>query len=157
MQAIVAVYDDWGIGRDGTQPVTLNVDRQFFRKTTKGAAVVVGRKTAADFPGGRPLPGRLNILLTRGETAPEGFLRCESVEQAAALAGETGFVIGGGTVYRQMLPYCHRVYVTKLHITPESDTFFENLDENPDWTLEKVLETGEEAGIFYEICLYTRR
>ena len=65
MKAIVAVYDDWGIGCNGTQPVAVSADRKFFRSTTAGAAVIVGRRTLEDFPGGRPLPKRLNIVLSR--------------------------------------------------------------------------------------------
>ena len=61
MDLIVAVYDDWGIGCGGTQPIALSADRKFFRQTTRGAAVIAGRKTVADFPGGQPLPGRENI------------------------------------------------------------------------------------------------
>ena len=64
MDLIVAVYDDWGIGKDGTQPVALSADRKFFRETTRGAMVIVGRKTLADFPGGKPLPGRENVVIT---------------------------------------------------------------------------------------------
>ena len=65
MDLIVAVYDDWGIGREGTQPVALSADRKFFRQTTKGAMVIVGRRTLEDFPGKQPLPGRINVALTR--------------------------------------------------------------------------------------------
>ena len=65
IEAIVAVYSDWGIGANGSQPVSLSADRKFFRQTTTGAWVIVGRKTLADFPGGRPLPKRVNLVLTR--------------------------------------------------------------------------------------------
>lgn len=75
MKAIVAVYDDWGIGANGTQPVALSADRKFFREMTRGACVIVGRQTLADFPGGRPLPGRENRVLTRDKnrTIPGPF------------------------------------------------------------------------------------
>ena len=65
-------------------------------------------------------------------------------------------VIGGGSIYRQMLPYCDTAYVTKVHVTPESDTFFPDLDQDPRWTLAEVLQSGEEDGIAYEMCLYKR-
>ena len=65
MDAIVAVYQDWGIGANGTQPVTLSADRRYFREKTQGAWVIVGRKTLADFPGGRPLPNRTTVVLSR--------------------------------------------------------------------------------------------
>ena len=66
-------------------------------------------------------------------------------------------VIGGGCVYRQMLPLCDRAYVTKIHAKPESDTFFPNLDADPQWYLAEVLQSGEEEGIAYEMCLYQRK
>lgn len=158
MELIVAVYDDWGIGRDGTQPVALSADRKFFRETTKGAMVIVGRKTLADFPGGKPLPNRVNVVLTRGTVDMEGVVVCHSPEEAAELAktAQRAMVIGGGSIYRQMLPMCDTAYITKVHATPESDTFFPNLDEAPDWTLAEVLQSGEENGIGYEMCLYKR-
>ena len=159
MDLIVAVYDDWGIGRDGTQPVALSADRKFFRETTRGATVIVGRRTVADFPGQKPLPGRINVAISRSGAEIPGFTLCGSVEEAAELAkdAEKAFVIGGGTVYRQMLPLCDRAYITKVHTAPESDTFFPNLDEDPRWELAEVLQSGEENGIAYEMCLYKKK
>ena len=159
MELIVAVYDDWGIGKDGTQPVALMADRKFFRETTKDAMVIAGRRTVEDFPGKKPLPGRENVLLTRsGETYP-GFTVCSSPEEAAALAknAQRAMVIGGGSVYRQMLPMCDTAYVTKVHVCPVSDTFFPNLDADGDWHLDSVLQSGEENGVAYEMCLYRRK
>ena len=159
MELIVAVYDDWGIGKNGTQPIALSADRKFFRETTRGAMVIAGRKTVADFPGGKPLPGRQNIMLSRSTAEMPGFTVCADPEQAAALAktAQRAFVIGGGSVYRQLLPMCDTAYVTKVHCTPESDTFFPNLDQDPSWQLAEVLQSGEEDGIAYEMCLYRRK
>lgn len=159
MELIVAVYDDWGIGNNGTQPVALSADRKFFREITKGAIVIVGRKTLADFPGGTPLPKRTNLVLTRGQLEQEGVVVCNSPEQALSLAkdAERAFVIGGGSVYRQMIPWCDRAYVTKVHVTPNSDTFFPNLDTDPEWMLSEILQSGVENGILYEVCLYVRK
>lgn len=158
MELIVAVYDDWGIGADGTQPVALSADRKFFRETTRGAMVIAGRRTIADFPGQKPLPGRVNIALTRQNIEIPGFTVVNSPEEAAALASkaERAFVIGGGSVYRQMLPMCDTAYITKVHCTIESDTFFPNLDEDPEWILAEILQSGEENGIAYEMCLYRK-
>lgn len=158
MELIVAVYDDWGIGKDGTQPVALSADRKFFRETTRGAMVIVGRRTIQDFPGQKPLPGRVNVALTRTAKEVPGFTVCRSPEEAVELAksAERAMVIGGGSVYRQMLPYCDRAYVTKVHAEPESDTFFPDLDSDPRWALTQVLHSGEENGISYEMCLYER-
>lgn len=157
MKLIVAVYDDWGIGAGGTQPVALSADRKFFRVTTKGHAVIVGRRTVEDFPGGKPLPGRDNYLLTRGADEHPGFICVHSVDEAAEKAGADAFVIGGGSVYRMMLPKCDEAYITKVHTTVESDTFFPNLDESEQWYLSEILQSGEENGITYEMCLYKRR
>ena len=159
MEAIVAVYEDWGIGCCGTQPVALTVDRKFFREMTKGAMVIVGRRTVADFPGQKPLPGRVNVVLTRQGIEIPGFTVCGSPEEAVELAktAEKAMVIGGGSIYRQMLPYCDKAIITKVHVTPESDTFFPNLDEDPNWELSEILQSGEENGIGYEMCVYTKK
>lgn len=158
MELIVAVYDDWGIGRDGTQPIALTADRKFFRETTRGAMVIVGRKTLADFPGGKPLPNRVNVVLTRQDTNMEDALICHSPQEAVELAktAQRAMVIGGGSIYKQMLPYCDTAYITKVHTQPESDTFFPNLDEDPQWELAQVFQKGEENGIAFEMCLYKR-
>ena len=159
MDLIVAVYDDWGIGRDGTQPIALSTDRKFFRETTRGAMVIAGRRTIGDFPGGKPLPGRVNVALTRSGADIPGFTVCDSTEAALELAKDAQrcFVIGGGSIYRQMLPYCDKAYVTKVHTTPQSDTWFPNLDDMEDWYPAETLQRGEEDGISYEMLLYRRK
>ena len=159
MNLIVAVYEDWGIGRDGTQPVALSADRKFFRETTRGAMVIVGRRTIEDFPGKKPLPGRVNVALTRSDAEIPGFTVCHSPEEAVELAksAEQCFIIGGGSIYQQMLPYCDTAYVTKVHADPGSDTFFPNLEEDANWYLAQTLQSGEENGIAYEMLLYKRK
>ena len=159
MELIVAVYDDWGIGRDGTQPIALSADRKFFRETTRGAMVIAGRRTIADFPGQKPLPGRVNVALTRSGREIPGFTVCTSCEEAANLAksADRVMVIGGGSIYQQMLPYCDTAYITKVHVTPESDTYFPNLDLDENWYLSETLQSGEENGIAYEMLLYKRK
>lgn len=159
MELIVAVYDDWGIGAGGTQPVALSADRKFFRETTKGACVIAGRKTLGDFPGGKPLPNRVNVVISRGEVNMEGVIVCHSPEEAAEVTRQYPrvMVIGGGSIYRQMIPFCDTAYITKVHACPESDTFFPNLDEDPQWELAQELLSGEENGIRYEMCLYKRK
>lgn len=158
MELIVAVYDDWGIGADGTQPVALSADRKFFRETTRGAMVIVGRRTVEDFPGQKPLPERENVILTRKGGELPGFTVCCAVEEAVSLANQAdrAMVIGGGSIYKQMLPFCQKAYVTKVHTMPISDTYFPNLDADPQWELDEVLQQGEENGIPYEMCLYKR-
>ena len=158
MELIVAVYEDWGIGENGTQPIALSADRKFFRETTRGAMVIVGRRTVEDFPGQKPLPGRVNVVLSRSAKELPGFTVCDSPEAAVKLAQEAprAMVIGGGSIYRQMLPMCDTAYVTKVHCKPHSDTYFPNLDESPQWQLAEILQSGEENGISYEMCRYIR-
>lgn len=159
MEAIVAVYDDWGIGCEGDQPIALSADRKFFRRYTAGSTVIVGRKTLASFPGGQALPKRRNIVLTRQDITIPGVEIAHSPEEAVAMCApeERVFVIGGGTVYHQMLPVCDRAIITKVHTTAPCDTWFANLDESPDWEITEVLESGEEDGIRYEMLVYTRK
>ena len=159
MDAIVAVYDDWGIGCEGDQPIALSADRKFFRRTTAGSTVIVGRKTVGSFPGQQPLPKRRNILLTRQDIQVPGFEIAHSPEEAAAMCAEDEkvFVIGGGTVYRQMLPLCDRAIITKVHTIAPCDTWFPNLDESPEWELRETVESGEENGIAYEMCVYVKK
>lgn len=158
MKLIVAVYDHWGIGRNGTQPIALTADRKFFREQTKGALVIAGRKTIEDFPGKKPLPGRVNICLTRGNGDFPGFTVCHTPEEALALAreGVNAFVIGGGSIYRQFMPFCDTAIVTRVHCSPECDTFFPDLDRAPDWYIAENLLSGEENGIGYEMIVYKR-
>lgn len=159
MDLIVAVYADWGIGRDGTQPIALSADRKFFRETTRGAAVIAGRKTVGDFPGQKPLPGRKNIVLTRQNIEIPGFIVCHSPEEAVKeTEGDARvFVIGGGSIYKQMLPLCESAYVTKLSACPVSDTYFPDLDALPDWEMKEILSQGEENGITFQMCLYRKK
>lgn len=158
MELIAAVYDNWGIGNAGTQPIALRADRKFFREMTADATVIVGRKTAADFPGGRPLPGRRNILLSRRNIEMPGFIVCSDPAQALEQTKDAQrvMVIGGGNVYRQMLPLCDRAYITKIHCTPHCDTFLPNLDESAQWVCVQRLCAGTEDEIEYEMYRYDR-
>ena len=159
LELIVAVYDDWGIGKDGTQPIALSADRKFFRETTRGSLVIAGRRAIDDFPGKKPLPCRVHLARTRQEMGIPGFTVCHSPVEVLELVKEhpRAFVIGGGSVYREMLPYCDRAYVTRVHVAPESDTFFPNLEEDSRWYLAETLQSGEENGISYEMQLFMRK
>lgn len=159
MEAIVAVYADWGIGAKGTQPVVLKADRAHFRSLTDGAAVIVGRRTLEDFPGGKPLKNRANIVVTRQNISVEGAVVAHSVEEALALAGEHPrcLVIGGASVYRDFFPYVDTVHITKIELTPQSDSFFPNLDALPDWTCTESGPWQEEDGIKYCFCTYKKK
>lgn len=156
MEAIVAVYSDWGIGAGGTQPIALSADRKYFREMTRGACVIVGRRTLADFPGGKPLPQRVNLILTTRELEIPGAVVVHSPAEAARKARGRTMVIGGASVYRQMLAWCDTAYVTKVGACPKSDVFFHNLDEDPAW---QCVDPGQEAwedGVSYRFCVYKR-
>ena len=159
MDAIVAVYSDWGIGDGGTQPVVLKADRRHFRRLTDGSAVIVGRKTLADFPGGKPLANRFNIVVSRQGINVDGALVVHSTGEAldAAEDFEQCFVIGGASVYMQFFNYLERVYVTKIDTEPQSDSFFPNLDRNPEWECVSQEPWEEEDGIRYCFCTYERK
>ena len=159
MDAIVAVYSDWGIGDGGTQPVVLKADRAHFRQVTEGNAVIVGRKTLSDFPGGRPLKNRYNIVVTRQDIRIEGAQVVHSTEEALAAAAEHPrcLVIGGASVYRQFYPHCDRVFLTKIDLAPHSDSFFPSLDADPAWVCTDQGEWLEEDGLRYCFCTYERR
>lgn len=159
LEAIVAVYSDWGIGADGTQPVVIRADRKHFQEVTGGAAVIVGRKTLADFPGGKPLKNRVNLVLTRQETEIEGAVVVHSAAEALREAEkyERVFVIGGESVYREFYPHLTRVYVTKIDARPHSDAFFPNLSKSRAWRLADPGEALEEDGTGYRFMVYERK
>ena len=159
MDALVAVYSDWGIGDGGTQPVVLKDDRRHFRSLTDGSAVIVGRKTLADFPGGKPLANRFNIVVSRQGINVDGALVVHSTGEAldAAEDFEQCFVIGGASVYMQFFNYLERVYVTKIDTEPQSDSFFPNLDRNPEWECVSQEPWEEEDGIRYCFCTYEKK
>ena len=159
LDAIVAVYADWGIGAGGTQPVVIKADRRRFRELTEGGAVIVGRKTLADFPGGKPLKNRANIVLTRQDIFIEGAETAGSVEEALRLAATHSrvLVIGGESVYKALIPHIGRIFVTKIAATPHSDVFFPDLDADPAWRVTETEEEAEEDGVRYRFLTYGRR
>ena len=112
-----------------------------------------------DFPGGRPLKGRHNIVVTRQDITIEGAETAHSTEEALALAAkyERCFVIGGDSVFRQFFPHMDRVFITKIDTAPHSDVFFPDLDADPDWVCTEESEHAEHEGIGYWFCTYERK
>ena len=158
MEAIVAVYSDWGIGIDGTQPVVVKADRAHFIELTRGAAVIVGRRTLADFPGGRPLKGRNNIVITRQNIEIEGAEVAHTTEEAIELAKKypRTLVLGGASVFKQFMPWLDKIHVTKIDLAPESDSFFENLDASAEWRMADEENWLDEDGLRYCFVTYER-
>ena len=152
LEIVVAADADWGIGKNGTQTLIIPEDRRHFREVTGRGTVIVGRRTLADFPGGRPLKNRRNIVLTRDRSfTVEGAETAGSVEEALEKCRQDDkvFVIGGESVYRALLPYCKRAHVTRIFAKAENDAFFPALDRLPDWHLSDSTETLESAGLRY--------
>lgn len=157
MQAIVAVSRSWGIGKDGQLLFRISADLQHFKALTTGHTVVMGRKTLQSLPGGRGLPNRRSLVLTRQESfTPERAETVHSLAELLALAGDEAFVIGGQEVYEQLLPYCTRAYVTKVFADVPADAFFPNLDEDPLWRAVSTGEMQEENGLTFQYVEYQR-
>ncbi len=157
MQAIVAVSQSWGIGKDGRLLFRLSADLRRFKALTTGHTVVMGRKTLQSLPGGKGLPNRRNLVLSRRmDYAPENAEVVTSVEALLRTAGEDAFVIGGQQVYEQLLPHCERVHVTKVLADAPADAFFPNLDEDPAWRIASVSDVLTENGISFQYVEYCR-
>lgn len=162
MKMIAAADQKGGIGRDGGLLASLPGDMKYFREQTAGAAVIMGRKTLESFPGGKPLKGRRNIVLSRTlEAQPEaGYEVCRSVEEAAALAEQekerTVFVIGGGEIYKLMLPYCEEALITEIEADLNADTFIPVFSELEDWKAVSRSDVKEDNGIRYTFAVYRR-
>lgn len=158
MQAIVAVDQNWAIGKDGDQLCYISADLKRFKELTLGHPVILGRKTLATFPGGRPLKGRRNLILSRTPGfRPEGAEVYPDVEALLAQAPEDSFVIGGESVYRALLGACDKVYVTKIGGSFPADAWFPSLDEDPAWQVSWEGEPLEEKGLAFRYVTYTRR
>lgn len=163
MFQVVAVDKNWGIGNDGKLLFYISEDLKNFRALTTGKTVILGRKTLATFPNGAPLKNRRNVILSRDESySVEGADVARSVEEAVELLknedSDNIVVIGGESIYKQMLPLCNTAIVTKIDAEAEkSDKFFPNLDEDEEWYLAEESEVKEENGIKFKFCTYKRK
>ena len=156
MTAIVCVSKSWGIGRDGALLFLISDDHKRFRSLTVGKTVILGHKTLDTFPDGRPLKDRRNIVLSHRDLDIPGAEIAHSFDEAAALGGDDAIVIGGASVYMALLARCDRVYVTKVDADPDADSFFPNLDDNPDWRIDSESEVFEENGLKFQYVDYVR-
>ena len=138
MNAIVAVDSNWAIGNKGQLLISIPADHKMFREETTGKVVVLGRKTMDTFPGGRPLPKRVNIILSgNANYKVEGAIVVHNIpelmEELKKYDSKDVYIIGGDSVYRQMIDYCDTIHVTKIDREYEADAFFPNLDEMEGW------------------------
>ena len=162
MNIIVAVDRNWSIGNKGKLLISIPEDMQLFRKETTNKIVVMGRKTLESFSNGLPLKNRTNIVITSDKSYNiKDAIVCHSIEEALEeikkYSSEDVYVIGGGTIYTQLLPYCDVAHVTKIDYEYDADTRFPNLDEMPEWS---IVERSDERTYFdleYEFLKYTRK
>ena len=158
MKVIAAVDENWAIGRNGDQLIYISEDLKHFKALTTGHPVILGRKPLATFPGGRPLKGRRNLILSRnpGFAPPEAEV-FSSLEELLAAAPQDAFVIGGASVYQALLDRCDTACITRIEAAfPGADCWFPNLDERPEW---KIAEEGpvlEEKGVRFRYVTYER-
>lgn len=140
MTIILAADNDLAIGKDGGLLAHIPEDMKFFRETTKNSTVVMGRKTWDSFPK-RPLPNRVNCVISRSVTQLDGAQVFASVEDFLKYAqGAEGkvFVIGGGEIYKQLLPYCDEAFITRIYECFGGDVFFTDIEHDKDWQLAEV-------------------
>lgn len=160
MNLIVAVDKNWAIGKDNKLLVSIPADMKFFRETTKGNVVVMGRKTLESFPQGQPLQKRVNIVISKNKDYQvKGAVVVHSIEEAVEEAKKYEgdiYVIGGESIYRAMLPYCQMALVTKIDHAYEADTYFPNLDEDPEWELTGETEEQTYFDLEYVFTKYER-
>ena len=162
MNVIVAVDKNWGIGKDNKLLVSIPSDMKFFREETMNKVVVMGRKTLESFPNGLPLKRRTNIVLTkdRNYKVKDAILVHsveEFMEELKKYDSEDIYVIGGDSIYRQLLPYCDVAHVTKIDYAYEADSYFPNLDEMSDWTVERTSEELTYFDLEYMFVKYVRQ
>ena len=161
MNLIVAVDKNWAIGMGNKLLVSIPRDMKFFRETTQGKVVAMGRKTLESFPGGQPLKNRVNIVLTSDKNYQvKGTVVVHSIEEMVEelkkYDEEEIFVIGGESIYRQLLPYCKKAYITKIDHAYQADTFFPNLDQDPQWQMTKISDEQTYFDLEYVFTIYER-
>ena len=162
MNIIVAVDENWAIGNKGDLLVRIPADHKMFRQETLGKVVVLGRKTLATFPGGLPLKGRTNIVLTRdpGFAAKDAVVVHGLEELQAELKkyrSEDIYVIGGSSVYEQLLPLCDTAHVTKIDYAFEADAYFPDLDADPGWEITADSDEQYYFDLTYHFLKYERK
>ena len=162
MNLIAAVDRNWAIGNNNKLLVSIPADMRFFRETTTGKTVIMGRKTLESFPGGKPLANRTNIVVTANKTyAVDGAVVVHSVEEALekvkGVPKEDLFVIGGESIYEQFLPYCTMAHITKIDFSYEADAYFPNLDELDGWSMTGISEEQTYYDLIYHFCRYEKK
>lgn len=163
MNLIVNVSENWAIGRGNELLFHLSTDMKFFKSQTIEKTVVMGRKTLESFPGKKPLPKRKNIVLTTNpDFCAENVEIIHSIDELLKKIdlenSEDIYVIGGETIYRQLLPYCDTAFVTKVSSTVnDADAFMVNLDDDENWEIVDESETMNEKGYDFKFVTYKKK
>lgn len=161
MNIIVNVDKNWAIGFQNKLLVSIPADMRFFREMTTNKVIILGRKTLDTFPGGKPLKNRVNIVITSKNCEIEGAAVVHSIEEAVEAAkqynSEDVFVVGGASIYEQMLPYCDTAYVTRTEFAYQADTWFPNLEASGEWEMTGESEEQTYYDLEYYFCKYVRK
>lgn len=161
MNLIVAVDNNWAIGNKGDLLIRIPNDHKFFRQETTGKVVVLGRKTLETFPQGLPLKNRTNIILSANpnyQVKDAIVVRSieELLEELKKYNSEDVYIIGGDSIYKQMLPYCNVAHVTKIDHKYQADAYFPNLDELPEWKITADSEEQTYFDVAYQFVKYEK-
>lgn len=157
MKLIAAADRNWGIGYRNRLQVHIPADLKRFQALTLGHTVLMGRKTLETLPGGRPLKGRRNLILSKNpQFRPEGAEVYASADELLAAAPEDTFVIGGESVYRLLLPCCDTAYITRLHTVLPADCRLPDLDADDAWAVAEKEAPLEHDGIRFQYVTYKR-
>ena len=159
MNVIVVMSRNRAIGHGGRLLFHLPEDMAFFREKTLGKVVVMGRETCLSLPGKKPLKDRINIVLTtNADLIPDGFLTCSSIEALTEILSEYQsedvFVVGGESVYRQLLPFCETAYVTLVDADADGDRFFPDIASMEGWKLSDSSEPHRSGDLEYSFLIY---
>ena len=162
MKLIVAVDRNWGIGYKGQLLVSIPNDHKMFRKETLNKVIVYGRKTLETFPLSQPLDRRTNIILSRNpDYQVRGAVVVHSIEELLKelekYDSEDIYIIGGESIYRQMLPWCDTAHVTMIDYAYQADAFFPDLDKDPEWEITADSEEQTYFDIAYQFVKYERK
>ena len=162
MNLIVAVDENWAIGKDNSLLVSIPADMKFFRQTTTGNVVVMGRKTLESFPNGLPLKNRTYIILSRNpdyqiKDATVVHSVEELLEELKKYEHEQIYVIGGDSIYKLLLPYCETAHVTRIEHAYEADTYFPNLDNEKEWEITGESEEQTYFNLEYRFVKFERK
>ena len=161
MKAILSADRNWGIGYQNKLLVSIPSDMRFFREMTEGKVIVMGRKTLESFPNGLPLKKRVNVVLThdRSYQVKDAVIVHDKEELLEELKKyqEDIFVFGGGSVYELLLPYCDTAYVTRIDMDYQADTFFPDLDQDPEWELTEESDEQTCFDIEFTFTVYRRK